>query len=110
MHADRFRHLADAKGPFVSVYFDDSHDTADATAQLDARLRDIRKHLEEQAVGAEVIAVIDSAVRAKHPPVGRSGRGVIASGSDIVLDQHLSAPPVATIIRVSGLPYILPVV
>ena len=110
MHADRFRHLADAKGPFVSVYFDDSHDTADATAQLDARLRDIRKHLEERAVGAEVIAAIDSAVRAKHPPVGRSGRGVIASGSDIVLDQHLSAPPVATIIRVSGLPYILPVV
>ncbi|MEI6253308.1 MAG: hypothetical protein WCP30_10920 [Mycobacteriaceae bacterium] len=110
MHADRFRHLTDATGPFVSVYFDDSHDTADATAQLDARLRDIRKHLEEQAIDAAVIEAIDSAVRATHPPIGRSGRGVIASGSTIVLDQHLTVPPVTTTIRVSDLPYILPVV
>lgn len=110
MHADRFRHVADATGPFVSVYFDDSHDTADATAQLDARLRDIRKHLEEHAVDSAVIEAIDAQVRAKHPPVGRSGRGMIASGSEIVLDQHLSVPPVTTIIRVSDLPYILPVV
>lgn len=114
MHADRFRHLIDATGPFVSVYFDDSHDTADAAAQLDARLRDIRKHLEEAVaegrVDAAVIEAIDTAVRAKHPPVGRSGRGVIAAGTRIVLDQHLAVPPVSTVIRVSDLPYILPVV
>lgn len=114
MHADRFRRLVEpAQSPgarFVSVYFDDSHDTADATAQLDARLRDIRKHLEEQSVEAEVIEAIEATVRATHPPVGRSGRGVIASGSRIVLDQHLGVPPVSTIIRVSELPFILPVV
>lgn len=114
MHADRFRRLVEpAQSPaarFVSVYFDDSHDTADAAAQLDARLRDIRKHLEEQSVDGEVVEAIDAAVRAKHPPVGRSGRGVIAAGSVIVLDQHLSVPPVTTIIRVSNLPYILPVI
>ena len=110
MHADRFRHLTDMAGPFVSVYFDDSHDTADAAAQLDARLRDIRKHLEDTGVDASVIAAIDSAVRAKHPPVGRSGRGVIAAGTRIVLDQHLAVPPVSTIVRVSDLPYLLPVV
>lgn len=113
MRSDRFRGLVDAAesgGSFVSVYFDDSHDTADAGAQLDARLRDIRKHLEEQSVDSEVIEAIDTAVRAKHPPVGRSGRGVIAHGTRIVLDQHLSVPPVTTIIRVSDLPYIVPVV
>lgn len=114
MHADRFRHLVDATGPFVSVYFDDSHDTADAGAQLDARLRDIRKHLEdavkEGRIDAGVIEAIDTAVRAKHPPVGRSGRGLVLSGTKVVLDQHLSVPPVSTIIRVSELPYILPVV
>jgi hypothetical protein len=27
MQPDRFRPLADAEGPFASVYFDDSHDT-----------------------------------------------------------------------------------
>ena len=42
-------------------------------AQLDARLRDVRKHLEEQSVDASVIEAIDSAVRGAHPPVGRSG-------------------------------------
>lgn len=110
MHAERFRTLLDRQGPFVSVYFDDSHDTADATAQLDARLRDIRKHLEEHSVDAAVIEAIAAAVRAKHPPVGRSGRGLIASGTTIVLDEHLIRPPAATVLRVSRLPYLLPVV
>lgn len=114
MHSERFRGLVDAvqaaTGPFVSVYFEDSHDTADAAAQLDARLRDVRKHLEDESVDTSVIEAIDAAVRASHPPVGRSGRGVIAHGTRIVLDQHLSVPPVSTVIRVSELPYILPVV
>ncbi len=112
MHADRFRRLVDAPGPFISIYFDDSHDTADAGAQLDARLRDIRKNLEDQSVDAGVIEGIEAGVRAKHPPVGRSGRGVVASATTgaILLDQHLSVPPVTTLIRVSDLPYIVPIV
>ena len=84
MHSERFRPLVDAKGPFVSIYFDDSHDTQDAAAQLDARLRDVRKHLEEQSVDTAVIEAIDGAVRGAHPPVGRSGRAVIAAGDTIV--------------------------
>ncbi len=112
MHADRFRRLVDAQGPFISVYFDDSHDTADAGAQLDARLRDIRKNLEDQAIDASVIEGIEAGVRAKHPPVGRSGRGLVASATTgaILLDQHLAVPPVTTLIRVSDLPFIVPVV
>lgn len=110
MNADRFRKLADATGPFISIYFDDSHDTADAAAQLDARLRDIRKHLEDESVDASVIETIENAVRAKHPPVGRSGRGVITAGSTVVLDEHLAVPPVSTSIRVSDAPYIVPVI
>ena len=110
MQSERFRPLVDAVGPFVSIHLDDSHDTADATAQLDARLRDIRKRLEDAAVGAGVIEAIDTAVRAKHPPVGRSGRAVVAAGEKIVLDQHLAVPPAVTTVRVSELPYILPVV
>jgi len=110
MKPDRFRSLLDAKGPFVSIYFDDSHDTADAGAQLDARMRDARKHLEEQSVDAAVIEAIDAAVRAAHPPIGRSGRAVVAAGSRIVLDEHLLTPPVSTELRVSELPYLLPVI
>ena len=110
MHAERFRGLIDATGPFVSVYFDDSHDTQDAAAQLDARLRDVRKHLEERSVDAAVIESIEAAVRSARPPVGRSGSGVIAAGATIVLDEHLLRPPTATVLRVSELPYLVPVV
>ncbi|APE19532.1 hypothetical protein BOH72_28895 [Mycobacterium sp. WY10] len=110
MHSDRFRPLVDAKGPFVSIYFDDSHDTEDAAAQLDARLRDIRKQLEEQSVDGSVIAAIDTAVRGAHPPVGRSGRAVIVAGDTVVLDEHLIRPPTTTIVRVSDLPYVVPIV
>jgi hypothetical protein len=110
MHSDRFRPLVDAKGPFVSIYFDDSHDTADATAQLDARLRDVRKQLEEHAIDGAVIEAIDGAVRAAHPPVGRSGRAVIAAGDTVVLDEHLIRPPTTTVVRVSELPYVVPIV
>ena len=109
MRSDRFRGLVDATGPFVSVYFDDSHDSGDAVAQLDARLRDIRKHLEEKSVGPDVIDAIESAARAKRP-VGRSGRGLIAAGAKIVLDEHLIRPPAATVWRVSTLPYLVPVI
>jgi hypothetical protein len=110
MHSDRFRPLVDAKGPFVSIYFDDSHDTQDAAAQLDARLRDIRKQLEEQSVDTSVVEAVDDAVRNAHPPVGRSGRAVIAANDRIVLDVHLIRPPTTTIVRVSELPYLVPIV
>lgn len=110
MKSERFRPLLDAKGPFVSIVFDDTHDTQDAAAQLGARMRDARKHLEEQSVDPAVIEAIDAAVHAAHPPVGRSGRAIVAAGTRIVLDEHLLTPPVSTVLRVSGLPYLLPVV
>ena len=112
MHADRFRRLVDVPGPFISIYLDDSHDTADAGAQLDARLRDIRKNLEDQSVDPAAIEAIEAAIRAQHPPVGRSGRGLVAAAATgaILLDEHLAVPPVSTLIRVSDLPYIVPVV
>lgn len=110
MRSERFRPLVDAKGPFVSVYFDDSHDTQDAAAQLDARLRDVRKHLEERSVDAAVVEAIDGAVRGAHPPVGRSGRAVIAAGTTVVVDEHLIRPPATTLLRVSELPYLIPIV
>jgi hypothetical protein len=114
MESNRFHRLTHAAGPFVSVYFDDSHDTGDAAAQLDARLRDVRKHLEERSVDSATIEMIEQAVRASHPPVGHSGRAVIAcldgTQSEIMLDEHLLRSPTSTLVRVSELPYLVPVV
>lgn len=114
MESNRFHRLAHAVGPFVSLYFDDSHDTGDAAAQLDARLRDVRKHLEERSVDSATIEMIEQAVRASHPPVGHSGRAVIArldgTQSEIMFDEHLLRSPASTLVRVSELPYLVPVI
>lgn len=114
MESNRFHRLAHATGPYVSVYFDDSHDTGDAAAQLDARLRDMRKHLEEQSVDSATIEMIEQTVRASHPPVGHSGRAVIArldgTQPEIMLDEHLLRSPTSTLVRASELPYLVPVI
>ena len=52
MESERFRALASAQGPFVSVYLDDSHDSADAVDRLEATWRDLRKHLEDGGTGS----------------------------------------------------------
>jgi peptide chain release factor subunit 1 len=110
MHAERFRHLLTAKGPFASVYFDDSHNTADAATQLELQWRRIAERLDERGVGAELLAGLQRAALNVRPPVGRSGRGVIGSVDGVLLNEHLIRPVPATEIRVSELPYIVPVV
>jgi Bacterial archaeo-eukaryotic release factor family 2 len=110
MHADRFRQLMNAKGPYASVYFDDSHDTEDAAAQLDIKLRDLRTQLEEQGADAAVSEVLERAVRDSNPPVGKSGRAVVAASHGVVLDERLIRPAPSPVVRVSNLPYVIPVV
>lgn len=50
MDSERLRPLLTARGPFASVYFEDSHDTQDAAAQLDLRWRGLRDQLGVGAV------------------------------------------------------------
>lgn len=109
MRAERFRSLPSADGPFASVYYDDSHDTQDANAQLELRWRSIREHVESEGAGA-IADVLEPVVLHGRPPVGRSGRGIIAGERGVLLDEQLIRPPAATIVRVSPLPYLLPVV
>ena len=50
MQSHRFRPLLDASGPFVSVYLEDSHNTHDATEQLELKWRAVREQLQRQGV------------------------------------------------------------
>lgn len=109
MESTRFRQLVAAKGPFASVYFDDSHDTADAATQLDMTWRDLRSELEKQGVGRSIVDNLERAVLDAPPPVGRSGRALIAGADGLLIDEHLIRPTTATVVRVSELPYIVPV-
>lgn len=102
MHSQRFRPLVSQAGPFVSMYFDDSHDTADAQAQLETRWSDLRKELD--GVDDAVVALLEAAVLHRRPVVGRRGRGIIATASGVVIDEVLSVPPVTAEVRSPNIP------
>ena len=110
MRSERLRWLLRAEGPFASVYFDDSHDTADAAEELETRWRDIRKLLEECGANAELVGTLEQAVLNHRPAVGRRGRAVIATSDQVLLNEHLISPPPATVVRLSDYPYIVPLI
>lgn len=92
----------------MSVHFDDSHDTADAQRQLEARWCDLRKELD--GVDDTMMKTLEGAVLHRKPTVGRRGRGIIATSSGVMVDEVLSRPPVAAVVRVSEYPYVMPFV
>ncbi|OBG95434.1 hypothetical protein A5697_24555 [Mycobacterium sp. E3251] len=110
MDSERFRKLLEAPAPFASVYFDDSHDTHDAEAQLDLKWRALKEDLERQGAPAAVTEEIGRAVQDLRPPIGRSGRGVVASAEGVLLNEHLTRPTAEAVVRVSELPFVLPLV
>jgi hypothetical protein len=110
MDSDRFRPLLDTTGPFASVYFDDSHDTEDAAERLDITLRDVRSELEAQGAEDTVCNRVEQTVRQSKPPVGKSGRALVLGADDTVFDQRLIRPTTAPVVRVSSLPYLVPIV
>ncbi len=109
MESDRFRQLLDAPGPFASVYFADSEDPDDVGAQLDLNWRALREQLEQQGADESVTAEIEYAVTDLRPPIGRGGRVVIAGATGVVLNEHLLRPAAEPVVRVSELPYIVPI-
>ena len=109
MESDRFRQLLDTPGPFASVYFADSEDTEDMGAQLDLNWRALREELEQQGADESVTAEIEYAVMDLRPPIGRGGRVVVAGATGVVLNQHLVRPAAEPVVRVSELPYIVPI-
>jgi hypothetical protein len=109
MHPEHFQTLLTARGPYGSVYFDDSHNTADAAAQTELKWRALREQLEQQGADPALTEAIGQAVVDTAPPVGRSGRAVVASPDGVLVNEHLIRPT-GPLVRVSALPYIVPVV
>ncbi|WP_431875539.1 Vms1/Ankzf1 family peptidyl-tRNA hydrolase [Amycolatopsis sacchari] len=108
MQTTTLRQLVTTTGPFTSVYFEDSHDTEDAVKQLELRWRELRDQLAAQHAPDESLDALEAAVRDSSRPVGRSGRGLVAAGNAVVVDEQLDEPPAAPVTRVSDLPYVLP--
>lgn len=110
MRADRFRNLLSHEGPFVSVHYDNSHDTEDAVAQLELRWRAIRGHLDAHGVGATVAEHLQRAVLGSLPTSGQAGRALVADHAGVVLNEPLLRGPAVPLVRVSALPYLMPFV
>jgi peptide chain release factor subunit 1 len=109
MESDRFRQLLDTPGPFASVYFADSEDTDDDAAQRDLNWSALREQLEQQGADQSVIAEIEYAVMNVRPPISRGGRLVVAGSTGVVINEHLLRPAAEPVVRVSELPYIVPI-
>jgi peptide subunit release factor 1 (eRF1) len=102
------REVTAREGPFASVYFDSSHDTEDAAAQLELRWRAIRNQLAEEGAREPTLAALDAAIDREPAPKGKAGRALVASGDEVVLDERLPEPPPREIARVAPQPYLLP--
>jgi peptide chain release factor subunit 1 len=109
MESDRFRLLLDTPGPFASVYFATSEDIDDVGAQVDLNWRALRERLDQQGADESVTVEIEHAVMDLHPPIVRGGRAVIAGATGVVLNEHLLRPAAEPVVRVSELPYIVPI-
>ncbi|WP_263997654.1 baeRF2 domain-containing protein [Mycolicibacterium vanbaalenii] len=108
MPIDRLRSFADASGPFVSLYVDDTRDNPDAEKRATIRWQAIRRNLEDSGAAEHMIGAVERALLHSQPGVGRGGRAVIAGREGVLLNEHLGAPPSITVLRVSEYPYVLP--
>jgi hypothetical protein len=109
MQSERFRSLLTSHGPYGSVYFEDSHNTEDAEAQIELKWRALREQLEQQGADPALTESIGQAIADVRPAVGRSGRAVVVSTDGVLVNEHLIRP-IGPMVRVSSLPYIVPVV
>lgn len=108
MDTAALRDLLTYEGPFASVYFDGSHDTEDADKELELRWRAIREQLVESGAPERTVTALEDVVRAGFRPVGRAGRFLIGAGDAVPIDEYLPDPPPLPVVRVSELPYLVP--
>jgi hypothetical protein len=110
MNTGDLRRLLDHPGPFATVNLDASHDTENATRELELRWRTARDELAAHGADEATLAALDEAVRDARPAVGKAGRLLIAAGGDVLLDRWLAMPPPLPVTRVGTLPYLMPLV
>ncbi|TDL10301.1 hypothetical protein EUA04_10380 [Mycolicibacterium obuense] len=104
MNSDRLRGLAEAPGPFVSLYVEDAVDDRFSSARWTA----IRRHLEDSGVTERTTGAVERALLNYRPGPRRRGHAIIAGAGGLLLDEPLVHPPSVTVLRVSDYPYVLP--
>ncbi|BDE11275.1 MULTISPECIES: baeRF2 domain-containing protein [Mycobacterium] len=112
MHAVRFRELLESSGPFVSVYYEESVGLGNGAGaiQLDHRWQGLRERLERLGADKSMTDAIKRAVlRWNRPAIRRGGRAVVVGPEGVLFNEVLLRPTDSTVVRVSELPYIVPI-
>ncbi|EME66681.1 hypothetical protein G352_03741 [Rhodococcus ruber BKS 20-38] len=110
MHADRFADFTTASGPFASVYYEDSHATEDAAKVAELTWRSISEQLERLGTPQAVLDNVERAVTEAPTAVGSGGRAIVANPEGVLVHERLVRPPLRTEVRLSDMPYLLPLV
>jgi hypothetical protein len=110
VYSEGLRDVLAAGGPFASVHFDASHDTEDAAKELELRWRAVRERLAALDTPRETVRALEEAVAERRPAVGRVGRFLVAAGDRVLVDEYLTAPPAEPEVRLSRVPYLIPLV
>ncbi|MFI5539546.1 hypothetical protein ACIA5H_24485 [Nocardia sp. NPDC051900] len=104
------RRIIHKHGPFVSVCFDSSHDTEDAARGTELRWRSIDAELDRSGARPRIRRLLAQAIELHPPARGRCGRLLIADETEVLADERLPSPPDIETVRVSPLPYLLPLI
>lgn len=100
--------IAERRGPFAVVYMDASPDTEDSAQPWDLRCRSIRERLVTAGAGRGMLDQFDRAITDSPPGRGRAGRLLILDENTVHVDEYLPEPPAREVVRVSALPYLIP--
>lgn len=104
------REVAQRPGPFASLYIDAEHNTEDAEQQRILRWRALAERLDTAGATDRMIESLAAAVTGSPPEPGRAGRVLIADSERVLIDRRLPRPVQPEIVRVSPLPYLLPLI
>ncbi len=87
MRLDAVRPVLEHDGPYVTVHLDVSRATEDARQQLDARLSNTRRELEQADVPPALVEELEQRLREPTHLPGQVRRTLVACGEQVVLDD-----------------------
>lgn len=107
VHVEFLRQVYECDAPFVTVWMDTTHDTADARPQATLRWRGLRAELEAQGASPDELVALDPVV-APAPIHGDQSQLLVSAGDRVLLSEHLPVRPGREVARRSALPDLLP--
>ncbi|MCT1803819.1 hypothetical protein M3B51_13630, partial [Kocuria carniphila] len=85
--------VLEAEGPFLSIYIDSTRTDPSSASGLSTRWGHFRSKLADDGAPEAILEEIEETLLEPSPIGGRHGRALLATGSEILVDRVLPAPP-----------------